>query len=139
MLRRTVLFLPLAVPAQAHSYKIGQIAIGHAWALPSQQTDGQVFIPLLNSGDATDQLIAARSPVCTLVELRTNARYDDPAASDFELVPQKPLPMRPSARHLRLIGLSKPLLLGDRFALVLDFVQAGETEVTVYVEDSPGI
>ena len=46
--------------------------------------------------------------------------------------------MRPTARHLRLIGLSKPLVEGDRFHIILDFLNAGETEIEVIVEKTPG-
>jgi copper(I)-binding protein len=46
--------------------------------------------------------------------------------------------MRPTARHLRLIGLSKPLAAGDRFLLVLDFLNAGEVEIEVVVEAGSG-
>ena len=51
MLRRTFLLAIFAPTlAQAHSFRHGNIAIGHAWALPSQQNDGQVFFPLANQG-----------------------------------------------------------------------------------------
>ena len=56
----------------------------------------------------------------------------------MKLDPDKPLPMRPTARHLRLIGLTKPLAAGDRFLLVLDFLNAGEVEIEVVVEAGSG-
>ena len=140
MNRRTLIAATLAWPsvALAHSTKAGDIGIGHAWALPSQNLDGQVFFAILNKGKTTDALIAARSEICSTIELRRNARYDDPAEAKFDLLPMKPLPMRPSAVHLRLIGLRQPLVLGGRFSLTLDFLNAGEVEVEVYVEDTPG-
>ena len=46
--------------------------------------------------------------------------------------------MRPTARHLRLMGLSGPLLAGQRFTIILDFRDAGETEVEFHVEKTPG-
>lgn len=139
MKRRTFL-LALLVPAkaQAHSSKHGNIAIGHAWALPSQQNDCQVFFPLANRGTEHDELVAARSDICGTIELRQNNRYDDPALVSIALDPNKPVPMRPTARHLRLIGLKKPLLAGDRFMMVLDFLSAGEVEIEVMVEEKPG-
>lgn len=124
--------------AQAHSLRFGNIAIGHAWALPSQQTDGQVFFPMANQGSTPDQLLAARSVICSLIELRKNNRYDDAALIAFDLDPGAPLPMRPTANHLRLIALRKPLVLGDRFKIILDFRDAGEVEVEVFIEEKPG-
>ncbi len=137
MLRRTFL-IGLLVPAaaQAHSTKLGDIAIGHSWALPTKQRDGQAFFPLVNNGKAADELIAARSAVCTLIELRQNNRYDDPPLKSIVLEPGKPVPMRPTARHLRLIGLDKPLEESDEFTMILDFLNAGEVEIEVIVAAS---
>jgi periplasmic copper chaperone A len=125
------------VAALAHSYKAGDIAVGHAWALPSQQTDGQVFVPMLNGGKADDALVAVRSNAASLVELRQNNHYDDAPLQQFALPPGRPFPMRPTAHHLRLVGLSKPLVKGDRFKIVLDFLNAGEIEIEVHVQDKP--
>lgn len=125
--------------ARAHSYRLGDIAIGHAWALPAQVSrDGQAFVPLVNDGKVADELVAARSSVCGAIELRRNNRYDDPPLSSFLLEPGKPLPMRPTARHLRLMSLRNPLLLDQRFTIILDFLNAGETEIEFHVENAPG-
>lgn len=131
--------ITLPAVARAHSYKLGDIAIGHAWALPVEVSrEGQAFVPLVNNGKATDELVAARSSVCGQIELRWNNRYDDPPLASFVLEPGKPLPMRPTARHLRLMGLGAPLVLDQRFTIILDFRDAGETEVEFHVEQAPG-
>ena len=125
--------------ARAHSYRLGDIAIGHAWALPAQVSrDGQAFVPLVNDGKVADELVAARSSVCGAIELRRNNRYDDPPLTSLLLEPGKPLPMRPTARHLRLMSLRDPLLLDQRFTIILDFLNAGEMEVEFPVENAPG-
>jgi copper(I)-binding protein len=137
-------FLALAISAAfapaalAHSFKIGQIAIGHVWGLPSESTETQVFVPMSNRGQEADELIAARSPICSMIELRQNNRYDDPALKSIELPPSRPVAMRKAARHLRLTGLTKPLKASDRFEMTLDFLKAGETVVEVIVEDGAG-
>jgi periplasmic copper chaperone A len=139
MKRRTFLFAALLpAVAQAHSFKLGNIAIGHAWALPSQQNDGQVFFPLANQGIEHDELVGARADICSVIELRQNNRYDDPALKSIALDPKMPVPMRPTARHLRLIGLKQPLKKDDRFPVILDFLNAGEVEIEVIVENKPG-
>jgi hypothetical protein len=125
--------------ARAHSYRRGDIAIGHAWALPAQVSrDGQAFVPLVNDGKVADELVAARSSVCGAIELRRNNRYDDPPLTSLLLEPGKPLPMRPTARHLRLMSLRDPLLLDQHFTIILDFLNAGEMEVEFHVENAPG-
>ena len=140
MKRRAILLLPfLAKPALAHSYKVGDIRIGHAWALPAQQAvDGQAFMPLLNIGKKPESLIAARSSIAGLIELRPYNRYDELPSKEFYLEPGKPLAMRPTAYHLRLIGLREALVVGHKFSLVLDFLEAGEIEISVDVETKPG-
>jgi copper(I)-binding protein len=131
--------LALPIRAHAHSYTHGAIAIGHAWALPTEISgEGQAFVPMVNTGKNPDELIAARSTVCTQIELRRNSRYDDPPLSSFVLEPGKPVPMRPTARHLRLMGLKGPLLLDQRFTVILDFLNAGEIEIEFHVEKTPG-
>ncbi|MBC8035720.1 MAG: copper chaperone PCu(A)C [Rhizobiales bacterium] len=137
-MKRRSFLIALLAPAtvQAHSTKLGHIAIGHSWAPPSQQADGQVFFPIVNNGTTPDELIAARSEICSLIELRENNRYGEAALKSITLEPGKPAAMRPSARHLRLIGLNKPLNQGDSFKIVLEFLNAGEIEIEVIVEPS---
>lgn len=138
--RRSFLVACLLEPraASAHSLRHGDIAISHAWALPSNQNDGQAFFPMVNNGKECDELIAARSDVCSLIELRQNNRYDDPPLAAIALEPGKPVPMRPTARHLRLVGLNRPLKRGDSFAIILDFLNAGEVEIEVMAAEKPG-
>jgi copper(I)-binding protein len=124
--------------ARAHSYTAGKIAIGHVWGLPSQSGETQVFAPMNNRGEDKDEIVAARSSVCSMIELRRNNRYDDPALTSIELLPGRPVAMRPGARHLRLIGLTRVLKAGDRFDLILDFLNAGEVQVDVMVEAKEG-
>jgi copper(I)-binding protein len=62
----------LAGTAEAHSYNAGRILIGHAWALPSRTSEAQVFCALANNGDEPDEIVGARSPIASLIELRTN-------------------------------------------------------------------
>ena len=139
MKRRSFLVaLLLPAIARAHSTKHGNIAIGHSWALPSQQNDGQVFFPLVNQGTEPDELVAARSEICSMIEFRQNNRYDDPPLTSITLGPGKPIPMRPTARHLRLVGLKQALKKGDRFLIVLDFLNSGEAGIEVIVEERPG-
>lgn len=140
MQRRSFLLLPFATTAaSAHSYQSGDIRIGHAWALPaSLGVDGQVFMPILNTAKEADSLVASRADICAQIEIRAHNKYDILPMMAFHLEPNTPLAMRPTAKHLRLIGLKKPLMSGDTFKLVLDFLNAGEVEVEVHVEIAPG-
>jgi periplasmic copper chaperone A len=140
MKRRSLILLVAGWPlaAIAHSFKVGAINIGHAWALPTTQQDAQVFMPLLNTGNVQDSLVAARTDIASLMELRPNNKYDDAPQRAFVLDGGKPFAMRPTSKHLRIVGLAKPLVKGDTFIIVLDFLNAGEIEIEVHVEDKPG-
>jgi len=139
MKRRSFLLLTLMPTiANAHSYKLGNIAIGHAWGLPSKDSETQIFMPLLNGGTAEDSLVSVIYEAAASTELRLNSDYTKPAESAFILAPQKPFPMRPTAKHIRLIGLTKPLLAGDRIQITMKFAIAGETKIEVHIQDKAG-
>ena len=122
--------------ARARAMRLGDIAIAQAWALPVRVSrDGQAFVTLTNTGTAPDELVAARSSVCGPIELRRNSRYDDPPLASFVLAPREALEMKPAARHLRLMGLVGSLRAGQRLAIILDFLNAGEVEVVFDVRD----
>ena len=139
MKRRIFLsFLLLPSLADAHSYKLGNILIGHAWGLPSKDGETQIFMPLLNSGTTEDSVVSVTSEITKSSELRLDSDYAKPAETSFVLAPQKPFPMRPTAKHIRLIGLTKPLLAGDRISITLKFMNAGETKIEVHIQDKAG-
>ena len=120
--------------AQAHSSKLGNIAIGHSWALPATTLEAPVMMPLVNNGGTSDSLVSASSPIAKSVELRNAAQVE----TEFVLEPHKPFPMRALARHLHLMGLNQTLIHGQTFPLTLKFKTSGEIEIQVYVADKPG-
>src|SRR3546814_14598495 len=56
--------------AGAHSYKLGDLMIGHAWAPPSDGGEAAVCMPILNNGETPDRLVGAASPVAAQVRFR---------------------------------------------------------------------
>ena len=139
MKRRTfLLFALLPNLANAHSYKLGEVAIGHAWGLPSKDGEIQIFMPLFNGGSATDTLISVSYESAKSAELRISNDYSKSAEAGFVLQSKKPFPMRPTANHIRLIGLAKPLVSGDRISITLKFQTAGETKIEVHIQDKAG-
>ena len=139
MKRRSFLLLALLPSsAHAHSYKLGDIAIGHAWGLPSKDGETQIFMPLFNSGSIADTLVSASCDLAKSAELHVSNDYNVPAEAGFTLEPKKPFPMRPTAKHIRLMGLTKPLISGDRISITLKFKTAGETKIEVHIQDKAG-
>jgi periplasmic copper chaperone A len=139
MLRRSVLaallwsFAPTR--ARAHSYTLGAVEIGHPWARPTTAQLGTAYLVLAVQGAGADRLSEAESPVAERVELRNAAGE---AVRGIEILPKRPVVLRPGKPYLALVGLKQPLRLGESFPLTLRFEAAGEITVTVMVENSPG-
>jgi len=123
-----------AVPALAHSFRLGEIEIGHPWAPPSEAGDAPVYLALSNRGAAADRLVAASSTRAREVELRGG---DDALLPGITLEPRRPIALRAGRPHLALHGVTQPLAAGDAFPLTLRFAGAGSVEVTVMVEAAP--
>ena len=141
MLRRaliaTAALIALAGPALAHSFAAGQVKIGHPWALPATGAEGSAFVSLLNSGKDADRLTGASTPVAAKVVIHDLAQGKPTPVDGIDVLPKKPVAMRPTARELRLEGLTRPLKLGDKFPLTLTFAKGGSVTVEVFVEEGP--
>jgi periplasmic copper chaperone A len=139
MLRRSLLatlLWSLAAPgARAHSYILGSVEIGHPWARPATAQLGAAYCVLAIKGDGADTLSSAEAPIAARVELRTAAGEAVPA---IEIKSGRPVVLRPGKSYLALMGLKRPLKIGDSFPLTLRFDLAGEIAVTVAVENVPG-
>ena len=108
--RRHIFALPFALlPAavQAHSYKLGSLAIGHAWAKPSSDNETEAMMPIANGGTEIDYLIKATSAVCDRVEFRVEKQKFE----KLELAVGRPFPMRPKGPHLQMIGLKARVVI----------------------------
>lgn len=132
-----------ALAAQAHSFKLGELTIGHPYAratVPGQPTGG-AYLSVRNAGAAGDKLVSASAEVAASVELHemkmdgTVMRMREVSA--VELPAGQAVELKPGGLHLMLMGLKAPLKQGDKFPLKLKFEKAGEVTVTVNVEN-PG-
>lgn len=139
MLRRSLLAALLsslaAAGAWAHSYVLGSVEIGHPWARPTSAELGAAYCVLAIKGDGGDWLLGAETPVAQRVELRNAAGEAVPAV---EIASGRPVALRPGKPYLALVGLKRPLKLGESFPLTLRFDLAGEITVTAMVETVPG-
>jgi periplasmic copper chaperone A len=130
----------LALVAHAHSFKLGELTIGHPYAratAPGQPTGG-AYLSVRNAGAAGDKLVSASADVAASVELHemkmegTVMRMREVSA--VELPAGKAVELKPGGLHIMLMGLKAPLKEGDKFPLRLKFEKAGEVTVTVNVE-----
>ena len=135
-----LLSLALGTTAFAHSYKFGDIEVGHLWGPPpsaANATETNVYGPIMNGGSAADRLLSVTSPLAAKVEFRTGE--DEAAAGGtIDLPPGKPVSLASWGVHLRLIGLKQPLKEQDWVPIHLVFENAGEHEAKVLIETQPG-
>lgn len=136
------LVLALAsLAAAAHSFKLGEIAIGHPYArstAPGQSTGG-AYLRLENRG-ADDRLVSVSTPVAQAIELHDMQMDGDVMrmrqVKDIAVPANQAVVLKPGGLHLMLVGLKAPLKNGDRFPLTLRFAKAGEVTVEVHVESA---
>jgi copper(I)-binding protein len=137
--------LLLAIPAGAlaHEFIAGDVRITHPYATPAPQgaANGAAYVATLeNRGRRPDRVIRAASPIAERVELHMMS-VDSAGVmrmrevADIPLPPGGPLKMRPGeGYHFMLVGLKRPLAVGDRFPLLIEFERGGRAEVTVWVQ-----
>lgn len=131
--------LGLATPVFAHSYKAGQIEIGHPWSrAASVGVTGAGYLTLTNKGTTADRLVGGRAEIARAVEIHTSTMEDGvmrmrplPA---IEVAPGAEVKLAPGGMHLMLIGLKQPLVAGARVPMTLVFEKAGEVQVELAVE-----
>jgi copper(I)-binding protein len=127
-----------ATLAQAHSFKLGAIEIGHPYARSTVAGQpGGGFLTLRNGG-SDDRLLSASADVAASVELHEMKMEGDVMKmrqlDAIALPAGKKVELKPGGLHIMLMGLKAPLKQGDKFPLKLKFEKAGEVTVQVHVE-----
>ncbi|MFY9288816.1 MAG: copper chaperone PCu(A)C [Alphaproteobacteria bacterium] len=135
-----LLMLLLPLSAEAHSYKKGDIQIGHIWmrATPMGATTAAIYMPLSNAGQETDRLLGGSSPVAAKIEIHESLVVDGVMRmrklDALALEPRKPVSLKPRGLHLMVFGLKERLKEGEKIPLTLQFEKAGTVDVEVDVE-----
>jgi periplasmic copper chaperone A len=128
-----------AITSQAHSFKVGAIAIDHPWARPTAagQKAGGGYLKLSNAGSA-DRLLSARSDVAATVELHSMTMDGNVMrmrqVDGIDLPAGQTVELKPGGFHIMFMGLKAPLKEGSSFPVKLRFEKAGEVTVEVKVE-----
>lgn len=138
MRRRFLLLAPLSLAlmraVRAESYRLGPVEISQPWARPSVTAGAAVFVTLANAGNTIERLVGATTPVAQQVFLRDE---DGTALESLDLLPHRPIALRPGRKYIGLHDINRPLALDDSFPLTLRFETIGEITVTVQVQDGP--
>jgi copper(I)-binding protein len=136
-----IIALGVTCVAFAHSYKQGDIQIGHIWARATApgMTTAAIYVPLLNTGKEQDKLTGASSDIAENVMIHENINDNGikkmRMLDSVVLEPNKPVSLRPGGIHLMVTGLKRQLKESETFPLTLQFEKAGAAKVDVMVEN----
>jgi copper(I)-binding protein len=92
-----------------------------------------------NKSGAPDRLTAVSSDVAAKLQIH-EMKVDNGVMQMREIVAGLPIPangsvvFKPGSYHVMLIGLKRPLTVGEKFSLTLTFEKAGNISVTVPIQ-----
>jgi periplasmic copper chaperone A len=135
------LLMCFAAPALAQGTGSTSIAVEQPWsrATPSGAKTGAVYMTIDNKSGTTDRLTGASSDVADKVQIH-EMKVENGVMQMRELAGGLPIPangsvaLKPGSYHVMLIGLKKPLAVGEKFPLTLTFEKAGNMSVTIPVQ-----
>jgi copper(I)-binding protein len=143
---RSILFAAAVVagfsaPALAHDFTLGDLSIGHPYAIatPPRARTGAGYLTITNAGTAADRLLEVRADFpdvqlhTTEVDAAGVARMRELEA--VEIPAGETVVFEPRGMHVMFVGLAAPLEAGATIPAVLVFEQAGEVEVVFNVEE----
>ncbi|MFN3748538.1 MAG: copper chaperone PCu(A)C [Sphingorhabdus sp.] len=133
--------MALAAPVLAHSFTVGQIAIGHPWTRETAATQsvGGGFLTIRNNGKMADRLVSASSPSAAEVQIHTMS-MDGGVMKMRQLKDGIAIPagasidLKPGGQHIMFIGLKKPFKQGTKIPATLKFTRAGSVQVSFVVQ-----
>lgn len=143
-MKRTGLFAAgaIAFALSTTSSLAGEIIIHDPYvrsSTPSSVT-GAAFFTLMNHSDVDDRLIGARSDVAKRVELHTHEQDANGVMKMMKIEGGIELPvgemhaLKRGGDHVMLMGLTAPLVQGEKITVTLTFEKAGEVEIKVPVD-----
>jgi len=126
--------------AIAHDYTLQRLRIDHpfARATPPGARSGGIYMTIENSGAAADRLVRVASPAAASVELHSMTMDGNVmrmrAVTGLDIAPGAKVTLGSSGYHVMLVGLARPLAVGDKIPMTLTFEKAGSIDVSVFVE-----
>lgn len=129
-----------ALNAAAATAKPAQPVISNAWIseAPPTAKNNAAYLTVKN-GERKDTLLAIRTPVAEAAEMHemsmVNGLMHMQRLSLVNLAPQEELTFAPGGYHIMLINMKRPLKVGDKVPLTLQFRRAGI--LTVQAEVRP--
>ena len=124
--------------AQAPQGKTITVADAWARATPKGSTTGVIYMTVINSGQDTERMLGATTPMAEKVQFHSNTNENGVMKmrelTSIEIEAGKKVALKPGGTHAMLVGLKQLLVAGQSFPLTLEFEKAGKIDVTVSVE-----
>jgi periplasmic copper chaperone A len=130
-----------AFPAFAQGTGSSTMAVEQPWAraTPVGAKTGAVYMTLDNKSGTVDRLTGVSSDVADKLQIH-EMKVENGVMKMREIAGGLSIPasgsvvLKPGSYHVMLIGLKKPLTVGEKFPLTLTFEKAGNISVTVPVQ-----
>jgi periplasmic copper chaperone A len=129
----------MSAAAIADDFKAGALTVAAPWARATigEGTNSAAYMKIENSGDTPDKLMAVKTDAAENVSLH-ESRMD---GSVMKMVPVGSVDvpahgsavLKPLGLHVMLLGLKKPLTVGESLPLTLVFEKQGEVAITATV------
>lgn len=123
----------------AHEYRLGSLLIVHPHA--ASYVAGRpvvVYMTIANDGAVADRLVEVHAPTAERAELHTHELSQGVMSMKkigaIEIPARGEAALRQGGFHIMLFNLARPVAVGDRIPLVLEFEAAGRIEVEAEVE-----
>lgn len=120
----------------------GELMVMNPWARASAMEGGNsaIYLTLMNGTGNDDTLLSAASDVAEVIELH-ESKMDENQVMQMSPIPNVPVPaggaatLEPGGKHIMLIGLKQPLVVGDKFKVTLTFEKGGPMEIEAEVRE----
>ncbi len=120
---------------------LGTLTLENGWTRAAGQgAQGGGFVTIRNIGSEADTLVAVSSPAAARVELHTSLREGD--IMRMRPVENIPVPaggsvtLAPGGLHMMMMGLTRPLAVGETVPVTLRFERAGQVTVNMAVQSA---
>lgn len=139
MIVRTIFYVWICVLALPAVALADGLVVKHAATLPTPGgiDSAAIYVVVENPTLQQEALVAASSPLAASGELNNtrleNGVPEHQPISLFPILPVSYTVMGPGNAHIKLLGLARPLVVGDKVPVVLTFRNAGEHHVTAEV------
>ncbi len=127
--------------AQAHEFKLGDLAIGHPWTreTPNGAKVAGGYLSVTNNGKDADRLVGGTIDAAGRLEIHEMKMDGDvmkmrPLDDGIDIKPGETIKLAPGGVHLMFLDLKQPLKKDELIKGQLQFQKAGKIDVEFKVE-----